>query len=90
MLAVPSRGTTPPGEMDGACVCAAWLIFRSAPLAKASRTACTIGAFLELVRFCLTAVDLAIGSPVISRLPLLIIEADVLVTIAMAEPVTAA
>jgi hypothetical protein len=49
-----------------------------------------MGAFLELVRFCLTAVDLAMGSPVTSRVPLLIIAADALVTIAMADPVTAA
>jgi hypothetical protein len=99
MLTVPQRGTTPPGEMDGAC---AWLVRAAvtpAPLknftpasclAMANRTACINGMLLELAKVCLAARTLAARSAVMSRMPLPIIDAEALVTIAMAEPVTAA
>jgi hypothetical protein len=45
---------------------------------------------LELARCCLAAKTLAMGSPVTSRMPLPMMDAEALVTIAMAEPVTAA
>ena len=46
--------------------------------------------FCELAKLCLAARTLATGSPVISRMLLLMMAAEALVTIAMAEPVTAA
>ncbi|HEY1182575.1 MAG TPA: hypothetical protein VGE89_00225 [Bryobacteraceae bacterium] len=99
MLTVPQRGTMPPGEMDGA---KAWLVraaFAPAALknltpaswrAMASRTACIKGMLLELLRFCLAARTLAMASTVMPRTPVPITDAEALVIIAMAEPVTAA
>jgi hypothetical protein len=48
------------------------------------------GGFLELARGCLASRTLATRSTMMSRMPLPIMEAEALVTIAMAEPVTAA
>jgi hypothetical protein len=59
-------------------------------LAMANLTAFLIGMFLELARCCLAAKTLATGSALLSRMPLPIIDAEALVAIAMAEPVTAA
>src|SRR5580658_10112561 len=103
VFTVESRGTMPPGEMDGACAWLAWATFTSAAVidrrpepgrAIANRTPFVTrvanGGFLELARGCLASRTLATRSAMMSRMPLPIIAADALVTIAMAEPVTAA
>jgi hypothetical protein len=58
--------------------------------AIASMTSFMNGAFLEPPTCCLASLTLATRSAIMSRIPLPIIAADALVTIAMAEPVTAA
>src|SRR5579863_311983 len=97
VFTMPNRGTTPPGEMEGAPVTAA-LIFTSAAalnpprepcFAIANLTAFNTGGFLELAST-LAARIFAIGSAVTSRILLPIMDAETPVTIAMAEPVTAA
>jgi hypothetical protein len=56
----------------------------------ANLTALVNGMFFELARCCLAAKTLAMGSARLSRMPLPIIDAEALVAIAMADPVTAA
>ncbi|MGA2741925.1 MAG: hypothetical protein ABSG65_31355 [Bryobacteraceae bacterium] len=56
----------------------------------ANLTAFVNGAFLELAKYRLAAKTLAMDSTVRSRMLFPIIEAEALVAMAMAEPVTAA
>src|SRR5580658_1342271 len=99
VFTVLKSGTTPPGEIDGACAGLACAVFARAAienpapaccLAMANLTALINGAFLELARYCLAAKTLAMDSAALSRTPLPMICAEALVAIAMAEPVTAA
>src|SRR5580692_11396951 len=99
MLVLPKIGTMPPGEMVGACAAVAWLIFMTAALidnapgpclAMANLTALIKGPCRVLARNCLAAKTLAIDSGVMSGAPTPILEAERVVAMAMAEPVTAA